>query len=244
MPPLSADLRSASLWNAATGLLGAQFSTLFAVAAPFTLLVSVLVALYGPAPPTDFKDYTPATIIWLLLLPGLVSAIAQLAVCRLVVRPDQPPRLALGAALAIFPAYVVALLLSSLVSGLGFLALVLPGLYLTARLLPLAAVAAVEGGSPGAMLRRCWAITTGQVWPLAWLMLLALLFVFGTAALAGIAVVAIKGTLKLIGFGAVVPFAEALINGGVGTVLAIAFATATAIIYQRLAAVVPDTGRP
>lgn len=231
----TADLQSGSIWRGTIAALRRDSATMFALAAPFTLLVAMLVALYGPPPPRSPADFTLTDVVWLLLLPGLIGAIGQLAVARLAGRPDEPPRRALGTALAVFPAYVAALLISSLAAGLGIFALVIPGLYLTARFLPLPAVAAIEGGGAGAQLRRCWQLTAGHGGALIWLFILGVFFLIGAATLVSIVAIALETTATVIGLKAVASFLAALVNALFGTAVAIGYATAMVVIYQRLA---------
>jgi hypothetical protein len=134
MPQPAQRLAVSAIWDGMTSLLTADLSRLFFVAAPFTLLVAVAVQLFGPPAPVSVTDLTTSQAIWRLLVPSLLSALAQLAISHLVLHPGDVPRGALAAAVALFPAYIGSQLLASLPVGVGFLALLVPGLYLLARL--------------------------------------------------------------------------------------------------------------
>jgi hypothetical protein len=233
--PPRADLASASLWQATVAALRVDFGTLFALAAPFTLLVSMLLSFYGPPPPATPAELDFRTLMWLLVVPSLVGAIGQLAVARSIARPGEPPRAALARAFAVLPGFAGALVLASLVGGFGLLLFVAPGLYITARFLPLLGLAAVEGGSVAAMLRRCWAITEGRGMALTWFLLLALLFLLGAAVLVAGAGAAVSAVATLVGLHAVGHFLSALAEAGLGTLAAMAYAAAATVIYTRLA---------
>lgn len=151
-----------AIWDGMTSVMTADVARLFFVVAPFTLLVGVAVDLFGPPPPVDLASISNDQLIWRLAVPSLIGAIGQLAATHLALRPDLIPRDSLGAALALFPAYVLAQLIAAVPVGTGLLLLVLPGLWLFARLSFLSgAVAMAEGGSALAILRRSWALSDG-----------------------------------------------------------------------------------
>ncbi len=231
-PP--ADLTSGSIWQATIGALRADFGTLFAVAAPFTLLVSMLVTLYGPPPPEKLADLTLRTVVLWNLVPALVATIGQLAIVRLVVRPEEAPRTALAAAFAVLPVSTAALLLSGVASGLGALLFIVPGLYISARLFPLVAVAAIEGGDIGTMLRRCWDMTDGRGLALLWFLLLAVGFLLFATILIGGASAAISAAATLLGLAPIGHFLSALADAALRTFGAMAYAAAAAVVYLRL----------
>jgi len=226
-------LRAGEIWQATLGALRQDFGTLTAVAAPFVLLVSVTLALFGPAPPTSADALTLDVVLLWLVLPTFAGAIAQLAIARLVAQPGAAPRAALAAAVAVWPAYIAASLLAGLATGLGFVALILPGVYLFARLFPLLPVA-LEGKGPVATLRRTWELTRGHGGQLMLFVVLALLFVLGASVLAGGVGSALGAVFTLVGLKPVGLFAKALADGIVATLVAMANAAAATVIYTRL----------
>jgi hypothetical protein len=229
-------LRIGEIWQDMADIMRVRMGLFFAVAAPFTLLVDMTMRLFGPAPPTSMAEVTSRSLFWLVVLPGLIGSLGQLAVAHLILRPHAAPRVALAAAIAIWPSYLAALLLSALPTGLGFLLLVLPGLYITARLfliLPLAFAGAET--DPVSLLRQSWSMTAPAGWPLFGFFLLAVLGVFGFGLIASGVGGAIGTVLTLIGFAAAGQFAAGLVPALASTIVTIATATAACVIYRRLA---------
>lgn len=113
----------------------------------------------------------------LLLVHGVITSFGALAMFALLLRPE---RLTVGeslrAALVVLPSYFIASLLQSFAVTLGLFLFVLPGLYLLARLVLIAPVAAAESrANPVELLQRSFALTSGNGWRI--LALLAVLFV-------------------------------------------------------------------
>ncbi|MFZ4690081.1 MAG: glycerophosphoryl diester phosphodiesterase membrane domain-containing protein [Polymorphobacter sp.] len=234
MADAEVGLKPAQIWSATLAALRPDFWTLFAVAAPFTLLVDMVMALYGPAQPTTMAELTPRVVLILVLIPALIGAIGQLTVAHLVAMPGEPPRRALGAALAAWPAYVAVLLLSAFPTGLGFLLLIVPGLYIAARLFLVVPVAVLE--RPGALvvLRRSWELTDGKGWAIAWFLVLAVLFLLGASFLSAGVGAALASVLTLAGLKPVGVFVAALITAVLATVFAIASAAAATVVYLKV----------
>lgn len=211
-----------------------DFWTFFALAAPFTLLVDMLLGLYGPPQPRAVADLTPRVAVLLILVPGVIGAIGQLAVAHLVARPGGTPRLGLAAAFAALPPYIGALFLMAIPTGIGFVALFVPGLYLTARLFPALPIAAVEATGAIETIRRSWRLTADRGWTITLFLILAILSLLGASALGAGIGGALGSLLTLTGLKAIAPFAAALINAVLATVFAIASAAAAAVIYRKL----------
>jgi len=218
-----------------TSLLTADLSRMFFVAAPFTLLVGVAVELYGPPPPADLTNITPSQLLWRLALPSLAAALTQLAISHMVLFPGDAPRRALAAAAAMFPVYIAAQLLASLPVGFGFVALVVPGFYLFARLIFVSpAVAMAEGGSPIAILKRSWAVTEGQSLPLCLFLVAGLFSVIGISILAEGAGAALDVVARLAGLEGAARFAHALLVGIGSCFVAVGTSVAGAVAYRLL----------
>lgn len=230
MPGLSLN----QLWQATLEGIRRDFWTLFAVAAPFVLLVQVGLALFGPVPPQKLEQYTPSVMLWLFILPSFIGTIGQLAVIDLVARPDRLPRRALGAALAVGPAYLLGTLIGSIGAGLGLVALILPGLYILARLYVAAPVAMLEGLGPIPMLKRSWALTEGQGGTILLFMLVTtlayLLLSLAAAAVGG----AIGSVLTLLRQPEVAHFVAALVPSCVGNAVAVVAGSAAVAVYRAL----------
>jgi hypothetical protein len=229
-------LRVSDIWQGTADLLRGRLGLLFAVAAPFTLLVEMALRIFGPAPPASTADFTSRTLFWLVLLPLLIGSVAQLAITHLILRPDSPPRAALAAAFSAWPVYLAALMISSLPTGLGFLLLVLPGIYVTARLfliLPLAIV--TPGPEPLAILRASWQLTRPIGWPLFGFFLLAILGLFGLSLLSNGVGSALGAVFTLIGFAGAGSFLAGLVPAVVSTLVTVASAGLASYLYIRLA---------
>jgi hypothetical protein len=228
------DLSAASIWTAMLEVLRADFWTLLAVAAPFTVMVDMVVAMFGPAPPKTREELTARVVLLLVVLPGLIGAVAQLAVAHMVARPQGGARAALAAAAAAWPLLIGALLLSAVPTTLGFVLLIIPGLYLMARLYLMVPVAVIERPAPIALLQRSWALTADHGWTILWFLALAILFLFGAAVLVGGVAAAVQSVLTLIGLKSVAGFAGSLINAALAAVFSIAGAVASTVIYLKL----------
>jgi hypothetical protein len=228
------ELSAATIWTAMLAVLRADFWTLFAVAAPFTLMVDMVVAMFGPAPPKNQEELTLRVVLLLLVVPGLIAALAQLAVAHLVVQPGSGARGALAAAGSAWPMLVAALLLSVVPTTLGFLLLLVPGLYITARLYLMVPVAVMERPGPVALLRRSWALTADHGWTILWFLALAILFLLGTGLLVSGVAAAVQSVLTLAGLKAVAGFAGSLVNATLASVFSIAGAVASTVIYMKL----------
>lgn len=224
------------IWNGMLQALSGQWAVLFAVAAPFTLLVSMVVSLFGPQPPQAMADYTPAVVFWLFLVPSLIGAVAQLAVARLVSRPAESPAVALRTGLAAMPAYLLASLIIAVPVAMGFLALIIPGLYLLARFFITAPVAALEGAQPMDIVKRSWALTEGQGGTILVFLGLGLLFVLGLSLLSAGVGAAVASMFSVVGLDAIANFVDKLVPSLVGTFVSIGSAAAATVIHAQLTA--------
>jgi hypothetical protein len=227
-------LTAGTIWQDMLAALRPAFWTLFALAAPFTLLVDMVMALYGPAPPKTVAEVTPQLLLILGVIPALIGAIAQMAVAHMVVRPGDAPRTALSMALVAMPTYVGAILITALPTGLGFLLLIVPGLYLTARMFLVIPVAAVERLGAIDTIRRSWALTADCAWTIALLLVLGILFILGASLLAAGLGAAVASVLTLVGLKAVGGFVAALLPAILGTMVSMASAAAAAVVYLRV----------
>jgi hypothetical protein len=230
MPKLS----TGGIWQGVLAALRPDFGIFFALVAPFTLLVSMGLALLGPPPPKTLADFTPQVVLVLLLIPSIIGALAQLALTFLIATPGSTPGRALAAAAKVLPAYLAAVLIITPVTTLGFLLLIVPGLYLFARLFLMAPVVVIEGLGPVAALRRSWALTADSGWTITLFLALALLFVFGASILASGVGAALASLLTLMGLQAVGGFVAALIGAVVSTLFTMGSAAAGTVIFQRL----------
>jgi hypothetical protein len=229
-------LSAAALWDMMSATLRADLPRLFFLAAPFALLPAVAVELFGPPAPTSVDQISNQQLLWRLALPSLIGAFGQLAATHLVLRPDQTPRDALLAALAAFPVFVLAQLAGSLPVGLGLLLLLVPGLWLFARLLFLSgAVGLAEGGSAIALLRRSWALSEGHGLQLSLFLLLGLFGVVGISILGEGAGAALDVVARGAGLASIGRFLHALVPAVGNCLVTVGIGAASALAYRLLA---------
>ena len=227
-------MTATALWQGIVALLRADFAILFAVVAPFTLLVAMVVDLFGPAPPTKLAEFTPRVAVLLLLIPSVFGAFGQLAITALLARPGDMPRQALGRAAAALLPYLGAVLLITPLTTLGLVLLVVPGLYLFGRMVLVGPVLIVEGATPMAALRRSWALTAAHGGAILWFIVLAILFVLGTSVIASGIGAALAVVLSAVGLKSVGGFVAALVGAVVSTLFTMANAAAGMVIYRRV----------
>jgi hypothetical protein len=227
-------LTASGIWNATVAAMRPDFAVLFALAAPFTLLVAMAVQMFGPPPPTTIAEFTPKVAVILLLVPSVIGAIGQLALAWLLATPGGTPRTALAVALRTLPGYLVAVLLITPATSLGLVLLVVPGLYLFARMFLVGPIMVVESLRPVPALQRSWALTAPVGWTILWFMVLALLFVFGATVLASGVGAALGLLFTALGLSSVGGFVAALVSATISTVFTIGTAAAGVVIYQRL----------
>lgn len=233
----SESLTISAIWNGAVAELRRDFAVLFALAAPFTLLVSMAVQMFGPPPPTTIEEFTPKVAVVLLLVPSVIGAIGQLALAWLIATPGGTPRRALVVALRTLPGYLLAVLLITPATSLGLLLLVIPGLYLFARMFLVGPIMVVESLRPVAALRRSWTLTGPVGWTILLFLVLALLFVFGASVLASGVGAALGLLFTALGLKSVGGFVAALVAATISTVFTIGSAAAGVVIYQRMAGI-------
>jgi hypothetical protein len=198
-------LSYSAIWADTAALLRSHASLIATVAGVFIFLPGLLVAYFLPQPePASmdrliqaWSDYIGSNWHW-LILNSLVGMTGSIAILLLLFARDISVGGAIAAALVMLPSYFIASLLSSAAIGLGTLLLVVPGLYLLGRLGPLNAVVVAEAHrNPIAALRRCWALTAGNGWAIAGLILIvaiAAAIVIGVATtLLGIVFVLVAG---------------------------------------------------
>ena len=167
-------------WADVMALLRTHASLIATVAGVFIFLPGLLVAYFLPQPATqDFArigelwiEYMSANWHW-LLLNSLVNMVGAIAILLLIFARDISVGGAIAGALALLPFYLLTSLLSSLLIGIGFVLLIVPGLYLIGRLGPVGAVVVAESRrNPIDAIQRCFALTKGHGWAVLGLILL------------------------------------------------------------------------
>ncbi len=227
-------MTASALWHGIVAILRADFSRLTAVIAPFTLLVTMVVELFGPAPPTTMAGFTPRVAVLLLLIPSVIAAFGQLALTVLLVAPETTPRRALRTAATVLLPYLGAVLMITPATTLGLVLLVVPGLYLFGRMMLIGTVIIAEGLRPIEALRRSWTLTAAHGGAILWFNALAILFIFGTSVLASGIGAALAVVLTAVGLKSVAGFVAALAGAVVSMLFTMANAAAGVIVYRRV----------
>jgi hypothetical protein len=227
-------LSPAAIWQGIMAALRQDFATLFAVVAPFTLLVSMAIELFGPSPPTTLADFTPRVVVVLLLVPAIIGAVGQLALTWLLLTPGGTPRQALAQAARAVPVYLLSVVIVSPLTTLGLLLLIVPGVYLFARLFLVAPLVVGEGLGAMAAIRRSLALTSSHGWAICGFLLLAVLFVIGISVVASGIGAALAVVLTALGLKSVGGFVTALVAAVMSTLVTMAGAAAATVIYRQL----------
>lgn len=194
-----------AVWADTLRILRENARLLAAVAGAFLFLPAVLVAVLFPDPETAdvnrilrvLLDHYLAIWHW-LLLKGIVGMIGAAAMLRLALAPGTSVGGALTFGLMLIPFYFLLSLLSGLIVGLGFLLLIVPGLYLVGRLIPAAPLMVAENRrNPIEIISRSFEITKGKGWAVFGLVfivgLVAIIVIGVAAALIGIVLILAAG---------------------------------------------------
>ncbi|HMT41398.1 MAG TPA: hypothetical protein PKC48_00715 [Sphingorhabdus sp.] len=242
---MNRKLDYSSVWKDTQAQLNAHREGVGAISGLFLFVPDWVSRLFAGQP--DLVDAsTPAEILaafqvyyaenWLTLLPtGLLSFFGAVAIYVLLTRKELATiGSALGKALALLPFYFVVQLAGGVATLAGFLALILPGMYLAGRLTPLGAVAVAETerGFSGTI-TRAWDLTRGNGWSIFFLTLVVALVASLTAMIIGMVV---GLACRLLAGAQGVPFVETGVDAALGAVIATLMVSLSVAIYRNLAA--------
>ncbi|HEX8262862.1 MAG TPA: hypothetical protein VF547_08310 [Allosphingosinicella sp.] len=169
-----------AVWADVMALLRTHASLIATVAGVFIFLPGLLVAYFLPQPQTQelarigevWVEYARLNWPW-MLLNSLFNIVGSIAILRLIFERGVTVGAAIAGALALFVPYFLTSLLSSVLIGLGFILLILPGAYLLGRLSPVTAIVVAERRrNPIDALKRCFELTKGHGWAVLGLLLL------------------------------------------------------------------------
>ena len=194
------------VWNEAVALIRANATFVLALAGVFLFLPVLLIAHFLPVQQSeDFKElirfyqeYFSANWHW-LLIARLVSMVGEISILLLFLDArGRSVGTLIAAAVMLLPFYFLASLLSGIMVGIGFLLLIVPGLYLIGRVALVGPhIAATGERNPVAAITRSFELTKGNGW--AVLGLLILVWIAGAiiaaviGALLGIVFIALAG---------------------------------------------------
>ncbi len=171
---MTRKLDLSACWNDVMQLFRANRELLLSVAGVFILLPSLAFAFFSPQPaaPADatfeviyqnFQQFYSDNIIWIVLI-GLLNGFASIVMLVLMLdrtRPNVGEAMRRGLAI-ILPYYAMGVL-SGVLTFLGSLAFVLPGIYIFVKLIVAGPVMVAERKHGiTAPLRRSWALTKGN----------------------------------------------------------------------------------
>lgn len=161
-------------WNDVMRLFRANRELLLSVAGVFILLPSLAFAMFAPPPvsPPDadittiyanMQGFYEANIVWIVLI-GLLNGFASVVMLVLMLdstRPNVGEAMRRGASI-ILPYYAMGVL-SGVLTFLGTLAFILPGIYIFVKLIVAGPVMVAERSHTViAPMRRSWALTKGN----------------------------------------------------------------------------------
>jgi hypothetical protein len=174
-----------SAWNDASALLQADRSLTLVIAGAFLFLPALAFNLIGPIPvepPPNadlamlakvLSDDLSRMLPWLVIV-SVVSSVGGVAILRLWLAEESiSVGEALTFALSLVPVIIVVYVLQGVAVGLAAMALLIPAFYVSGRLAPvLPLLAAGETRGPLNVLERAWAITKGNGWRIAAMLIL------------------------------------------------------------------------
>jgi hypothetical protein len=241
-------------WNETAAFLRSDGRLVFPVAFLLTALPGAVLSALLPTPTSAapaVPEVSPA--LWILFLPMIaVTIVGTLAIAYLALRPG----VSVGEAIRRGGRRLGTMLLASLLLGLALFLLSVPliglaavagagpgivvlavlllvaaGIYITARLLLLYPVVAVEDKGPVQSLRRSWDLTAPVAWKLVGFLLLAFVLLLVVTML----VAAIGGLLGLVlfGQGAIANFINLLFSAILQTAIISLFIPLTARLYAQ-----------
>jgi hypothetical protein len=217
-----------AVWDDTVRLLRSHGSLVAAVAGVFIFLPGLLTAYMLPQPQAEtfprllelMTEYLQRAWPW-ILLERLVNLLGTIAILRLVFpRSTSTVGAVIAASVALVPTYFAAVILTNLMLCIGFLLLILPGLYLIGRLTPVGPViVAEERRNPIDAIRRSFELTAGKGWAVAGMVI----------------VVAVAGTIVTMVVNNLLGLLLLLVAGkDVGGFLSMVVVAATAAIFATL----------
>ena len=238
-------------WNGAMALLGAHKEAILAIAGVFLFLPTFLFAQFVEQPVlTGDEDAAGLLAVYSvyfsenalsIMLSNLVISFGGLAIYfTLASSRNDSVADDLMAALKAFLIYLIANLLTGLLTVMGFLFLILPGLYIACRFILVPVVIVDQGErNPIEALKRSWALTRNNGFSI--LLFILIIAVVGTITVG--ALEAVTGIITgLATSGAGWPFIENLVASLVGTAFQLVLAVVIMSVYLELTGKKRDVG--
>ena len=245
---------SGAAWNDVKRLLGSHSSLVWSIAGVFIFLPQLLLNFLGPQEDgaaavgltteqqlalvqSNLMQFIP-----IALIAGIISAIGNAAILRLwLSRTEISVSDALKTGLGLVITIFLIQFLTTIVSAIGLLFLIIPGIYLWTRWSVSAAYAVdMNERNPLTAMQASWGLTKGNV-------LSIFLFIFVLAIAIGVIVILlsiVSAVFALIP--AVGPFLFLVIQSALATVGAVIIVAITAAIYRQLVVIhsAPDYAPP
>lgn len=229
-------------WDDATLLLRSYSALTLTIAAAFLFLPTLAVSWFGPSPiepaaGADFDQIMRALhenlgqLMVYQLITGLIAAIGGVGILRLwLARTGTSVSEALSFALQMLPTMVAIQILTGLAFGIGFMLLLLPGLYLFGRLaLSSPIVADRQVANPIQAIRGSWALTEGNGWRVFFFLFLVGMVILIAALIIGGLIGAVFGTDS--GAGLIL---SGLVEASFATIGGLVSLAVSAAIYRQL----------
>jgi hypothetical protein len=238
------------VWEDTIALLRAHGTLMVAIAGAFAFLPTLLLDFFLPPPapsPGDASeafqmivDYYRGNALW-FLLDWLLTMVATLAIQRLVLARDTTVSAAIGTGAAVLPFYLLASLIGGLIIGFGLFLLILPGLYLMARLTVVGPVLVAEPRrNPIDVISRSFQLTRNRGWAI--LGLLVLIFVAGVIVMR-VAIMLFGIVFSLLAGDALERLLMAIVTSAVGAAFTVLMAVVYAAIYRAISGGAASTAR-
>ncbi|HVQ08467.1 MAG TPA: hypothetical protein VMS43_08520 [Allosphingosinicella sp.] len=171
-----------AVWDDTGRLLKAHGPLLAAIAGVFVFLPTLLLGHFFPTPDLGavdpalqaqvFRRFLKDSVMW-YVLHSFIVMIGVAAMLRLALGPRTTVAGAIMFGGALLAPYSILVVLTNIIVFIGALLLIVPGLYLWARMLPAgAAMVAEDRRNPVDALKRSFALTSGSGWAVLGLLLL------------------------------------------------------------------------
>lgn len=238
-------------WNGAMALLGAHKEAILAIAGVFLFLPTFLFAQFVAQPVlTGDEDMNGLMVVYSayfsenslpIMMSNLVISFGGLAI-YFTLAPSRDNTVAedLVAALKAFLVYLIANLLTGLLTVMGFFLFVIPGLYIACRFILVPAVIVDQGErNPIEALKKSWSLTRNNGFLI--LLFILIIAVVGTITIGALqAVTGIVAGLATSGAGW--PFIENLVASLTGTAFQLVLSVVIISVYLELTGKKSDVG--
>lgn len=238
-------------WNGAMALLGAHKEAILAIAGVFLFLPTFLFAQFVVQPVlTGDEDMNGLIAVYgayfnenalSIMGSNLVISFGGLAI-YFTLAPSRNATVAedLVAALKVFLIYLIANLLTGVLTVLGFLLFIIPGAYIACRFILVPAVIVDQGErNPVEALRRSWGLTQNNGFSI--LLFVLIIAIVGTIAIG--ALQAVTGIITGLATGGTGwPFVENLVASLTGTAFQLVLSVVIMSLYVQLSGKKTDVG--